>query len=272
LDGVKAQTDDLRDGQLWTTNVLDELRQRGPPDNTELTERLQRLEDLINRLAEAQRHPRAPTPVESLFDSGSDISSTIRRLRERWDGLRQEPQTLIAPTPVRPRTSLDDMMAELLRPPQPTAPHIQPPPAFIPLTFRPDARGSRPRSASPTLLTELPPIRPFTVPLQPFITRDLGRRRPSRAARLPRPSAGQLAPLHPPELHPPETIVTRPNMGHRPQRPDGTGPDFLDELHTTRGRRPTARPDGWIHSRHEAEPTPVSLILDFLPFARLCVL
>ena len=35
---------------------------------------------------------RAPTPVESLFDSASDLMNTIRRLRERWEGLRQEPQ------------------------------------------------------------------------------------------------------------------------------------------------------------------------------------
>ncbi|KAF8491309.1 hypothetical protein F5888DRAFT_1865451 [Russula emetica] len=216
LDGVKAQTDDLHDGQLWTSNVLDELRQRCPPDNTELVERLQRLEDLINRLGEAQRHPRAPTPVESLFDSGSDISSTIRRLRERWDGLRQEPQTLLAPTPVRPRTSLDDMMAELLRPPQPPGPpQIQPPPAFIPLTYRPDARGLRPRSASPTLLTEIPPIRPHT-------------------------------------LHPPP--VTTCDVGSRP-RPDDSGP-FLDGLHRARRQRPSAAPDGWIDSTREAEPAP----------------
>jgi hypothetical protein len=265
LDGVKAQTDDLRDGQLWTSNVLDELRQRGPPDNTELVERLQRLEDLISRLTEAQRHPRAPTPVESLFDSGSDISSTIRRLRERWDGLRQEPQGLIAPTPVRPRTSLDDMMAELLRPPQPPAPpQIQPPPAFLPLIFRPDARGPRPRSTSPTLLTEFPPIRPFTVPIaEPFITRDLGgRRRPSRAGRLPR--TGPLVPSHPPA----ETQVARPD-GRR-VRLDDTGPDFLDGVHQVRGRRPPR--DGWIQATQDAEPAPVSLILVFPPSRRLCIL
>ena len=58
LDAVKAQTDALQDGQLSTNNVLDELRQRVPvlPDNTELVERLQRLEDLINR---ASRCPEA---------------------------------------------------------------------------------------------------------------------------------------------------------------------------------------------------------------------
>ena len=275
LDGVKAQTDDLRDGQLWTTNVLDELRQRSPPDNTELVERLQRLEDLINRLGDAQRQPRAPTPVESLFDSGSDISSTIRRLRERWEGLRQEPQTLIAPTPVRPRTSLDDMMAELLRPPQPSAPaQIQPPPAFIPLTFRPDARGPRPRSASPTLLGELPPIRPHTVPLvESVIVRDPGRRRPSRTGRFPRPGAGALAPSQFTPLQPPERIVTVDDPGRRTRRPgDDTGPDFLNRVHQIRGQRPTATPDGWIHSRQEAEPAPVSLILVFLPSPSLCIL
>jgi hypothetical protein len=225
----------------------------------------------MNSLAEAQRHPRAPTPVESLFDSGSDISSTIRRLRERWEESRQEPQTLIAPTPVRPRTSLDDMMTELLRPPQPPASaHIQPPPAFIPLTFRPDARGPRPRSASPTLLGELPPIRPHTVPLvEPLIVRDLGRRRPSRAGRLPRPSA--LAPSQMTPLHPPERIVTGHDIGRRP-RPDDTGPDFLDGVHQLRGRRPTAARDGWIHSTQDAEPAPVSLILVFLPSANLCIL
>ncbi|KAH8982660.1 hypothetical protein EDB86DRAFT_3126474 [Lactarius hatsudake] len=116
LDAVKGQTDALWDGQLSTDHVLDELRQRVPrtQDNTELVERLQRLEDLINRLADAQARARAPSPPpESLFDSGSDTSTAIRRLRER------------------PRTSLDDMMAELLRPPQPTvAVLIQPPPTF----------------------------------------------------------------------------------------------------------------------------------------------
>ncbi|KAH9993287.1 hypothetical protein BJV74DRAFT_884401 [Russula compacta] len=258
LDAVKAQTDDLQDGQSSTNRLLNELRDRCPlpQDNTELVERLQRLEDLINRLADAQRRARAATPEESLFDSGSDTSTAIRRLRERWERMRRETPTLSAPTPLRPRTSLDDMMAELLRPPQPPASvQIQPPPAFVPLNFRPDARGPRPRSASPTLLTELPQ-RPYTVPFgePPFVTRDLGRRRPSRPVRVPRP-AGQFPPLQPP-LQPSETpvTVTRPDIGRRPQRVDDTGPDFLDGVHQLRGRRPSAPRDGWVHSRHDAEP------------------
>jgi hypothetical protein len=267
LDAVKAQTDALRDGQLSTNDILDELRQRRPelPDNMELVERLQRLEDLINRLADAQRRARAPTPEqESLFDSGSDISSTIRRLRQRWENMRGETPALIAPTPIRPRTSLDDMMAELLRPPQPPAPsQIQPPPAFVPLNFRPDARGPRPRSTSPTPLTDFPPVRPHTVPLaEPFVTRDLGRRRPSRTGRPPRSSA--LAPSQFAPLQPPETPVTRIDAGRRP-RADETGPDFLDAVHQIRGRRPPAARDGWVHSRPEAEPAAVSFIFVFPP-------
>lgn len=246
LDAVKAQTDALRDGQLSTNNLLDELYQRCPlpQDNEDLVERLQRLEDLINRLADAQRRAAAPTSEgESLFDSGSDTSTAIRRLRERWERMRRGTPPLIAPTPLRPRTSLDDMMAELLRPPQPPATvQIQPPPAFVPLSFRPDARGPRPRSASPTLPTELPPIRPYTVPIaEPLAPRDLGRRRPSRIGRPP-PRSSVLVPSQYPPLQP-ETPTTRFDIGRR-QRPDDTGPDFLDEVRRRRARRqpPTAEP------------------------------
>jgi hypothetical protein len=177
--------------------------------------------------------------------------------------MRGETPALIAPTPLRPRTSLDDMMAELLRPPQPTAPpQIQPPPAFVPLNFRPDARGPRPRSTSPTPVTEILPVRPYTVPLaDTFGTRDLGRRRPSRTGRLPRQSA--LAPSQFPPLQPQETRVTTHDPGRRPRVDDAGGPDFLNEVHGLRGQRPSAPPDGWLHSRPVAEPAAVSLIFGF---------
>ena len=264
LDAVKDQTDALWDGQLSTNHVLDELRQRVPrtQDNAELLDRLQRLEDLINRLADAQARARAPSPErESLFDSGSDTSTAIRRLRERWDRMRRETPTLIAPAPMRPRTSLDDMMAELLRPPQLPAPmQIQPPPTFVPLNFRPDARGPRPRSASPTLLTELPPPRPYTVPIpEPLITRDIGRRRPSRPGLTTRPSA--LAPRQfippQPSRRSPETPVMHSDPPRRQGAADG-GPDFLQGVHDLRRRRPTGRPDGWIHSVPDGQPAAVS--------------
>ena len=263
LDRVKEQTDALWDGQLSTNHVLDELRQRVPrvQDNAELVERLQRLEDLINRLADAQPRARAPSPRESLFDSGSDTSGAIRRLRDRWDRMRRETPSLIAPTPMRPRTSLDDMMAELLRPPQPPAPmQIQPPPTFVPLSFRPDARGPRPRSASPTLLTELPPPRPFTVPIaEPHITRDIGRRRPSRPGLATRPGVLIRPPAQPSRRSPETTFMH--DAPRRPARPADTGPEFLPGLHDLRGRRPGARPDGWIHSVAEGEPAAtVSLV------------
>ena len=70
--------------------------------------------------------------LNSLFDSGSDTLTAIRRLRERWDRMRRETPTLVAPMPMRPRTSLDNMMAELLRPPPI---QVQPPPTFVPLSF-----------------------------------------------------------------------------------------------------------------------------------------
>lgn len=262
LDAVKDQTDALWDGQLSTNHLLDELRQRVPrgQDNAELVERLQRIEDLINRLADAQRRTRPPTPEESLFDSGSDTSTAIRRLRERWDRLRRETPTLIAPTPLRPRTSLDDMMTELLRPPQPPAPaQIQPPPTFVPLNFRPDARGTRPRSASPTLLTELPPLRPFTVPItEPFITRDIGRRPPRPPRRPSRPSA--LAPTQFPPAPPPRVSSETPVTSRRPRTEGLEGPDFLDRVHDLRRGR-TGGPDGWIRPQPEGEPERVSLDL-----------
>jgi hypothetical protein len=204
---------------------LDDLRERqhSLPDNAELVERLQRLEDLINRLANAQRHARAPTiDQESLFDFWSDTSAAIRHLRERWERMTQE-IPVIAPTPQRPQTSLDDMMAELLQPPQPPAPlQIQPPPAFVLLNYRPDVRGPQVRSASPTLLTELPPSRPYTVPIpaEPFTTRDLGRRRPSRIARTPRSIAP--APSQFPPIQPPEAPITRHDFGRRPRGGDWT--------------------------------------------------
>jgi hypothetical protein len=214
-----------------------------------LLDRLQRLEDLINRLADAQSRPRGPSPEPSLFDSGSDTSTAIRRLRDRWDRMRRETPTLIAPTPMRPRTSLDDMMAELLRPPQPPAPiQIQPPPTFIPLSFRPDARGPRPRSASPTLLTELPPPRPFTVPIaEPHITRDIGRRRPSRPGIATRPSALARTQFLPPTRRSPDAPFMHSDVPRR-QRQGDAGPEFLREVHDRRRQRPGARPDGWIHS------------------------
>jgi hypothetical protein len=94
--------------------------------------------------------------------------------------MRGETRVLIALTLLRLRTSLDDIMAELLHPPQPPAlPQIQPPPAFVPLNFMPDAHGPRPRSARPKF-AELHPVWPYTVPLavaEPFTTPDLGHQR-----------------------------------------------------------------------------------------------
>ncbi|KAA1474371.1 hypothetical protein DENSPDRAFT_882747 [Dentipellis sp. KUC8613] len=178
---VKEDTSALWDGQLSTNHILDELRQRWPrgQDNAELNDRMQRIEDLLQRvLADSQGRPQPPSErPESHYDSGSDISSVFERLRQQWDRRHQDAPALIAPTPMRARSSLDDLMADLLRSgPQPQTQPVQPPPPLVPLIFRPDLRGSRPRSVSPTIATELPP-RPHTFPIreEPVIF-DRGRR------------------------------------------------------------------------------------------------
>jgi hypothetical protein len=71
--------------------------------------------------------------------------------------------------------------------------------------------------------SQFPLIRPHSPIAEPFIKRDLahlGRRRPSRAGRLPRQTPS----------HPPETHVTRSDVS-RIVRLDDTGPGFLDGVH-----------------------------------------
>ena len=90
----------------------------------------------------------------------------------------------------------------------------------------------------------------------------LGCHRSCKERLPPRPST-----LAPTPLHPPETLVTH-DVGRRIRPTDGAGSGFLNELHQLRRWRPSAAPDGWIHSRQDVEPAPVSLIfLFFLPHA-----
>lgn len=135
------------------------------------------------------------------------------------------------------------MKTELLRPPQPpSAVQIQPPPAFVPLNFRPDARGPRPRSASPTLLTELPPPWPITVPIpEPLAVHDMGHRPPGRPVRVPRLPPSPFLPLPPARL--PSAI---PGADIR-RRPPSDGLRFDDAVHDRRRR--THGGDGRIGSR-----------------------
>ena len=94
-----TQTDALQDGQLSTNNVLDDLGHRCPalPDNTELVERLQRLEDMITRLVTVHdrgRRRRQDKP-------GPDLLNKVHRLRGRRTprvGLIQHPRDEPEPT------------------------------------------------------------------------------------------------------------------------------------------------------------------------------
>ena len=113
--------------------------------------------------SETQVYPQPQLPHADTYGSGSD-ASTIDHLLDRFDRW-SESSAMFTPTPLHPQSSLDALMADLLRPaPQPTAPTAQPPP-LVPLVFCPDLHTAWPRSVSPTVQMDLPP-RPNTVPVR----------------------------------------------------------------------------------------------------------
>lgn len=175
------------------------------------------------RMADAQARaapsagPPPPPARESYYDSGSETSSELDGLRRRWNQLRQDMSApaLPAPTPLRAQSSLDALMADLLRPSErPPPPLVQPPPPLVPLIFRPDPRGGRPRSISPTMQTTLPPRAATTGPRDGVYIYD--RPRPVRIRRRgdhPAPVTPSAPIVHPPQpqqvpQQPPRTTTT----------------------------------------------------------------
>lgn len=255
LDQLKDQTSALRDGQDTTNEVLDEIRRRGTaPEVIQCVDKLGRLEDLLqNLLDQMPRSGPAPQPpresaAESLFDSGSDTSSSINRLREMWDELnqaRREPPTIYMPTPIRMGPSLEDQMADMLStaPPPQTVP-VQAPPTLIPLIYRPVPRATRPRSASPTSFVDLP-RRSSSVPIPDtfdvFGTGQPPRRARYTAAMPPRGSRrsrfGPEASSAVGDLPPSQAPSGVQGQGARPPRSEGPDINFLDELRRHREQR-----------------------------------
>jgi hypothetical protein len=162
INSIRNQTDGLWHGQQATNRMLDDLRDRRPaqPDNSELNEKLDRMEDLLNTVLEQSRARMGPTVDDrpSTFTSQSSSMDDIDRLLQQWRGrLPQEPA---APIPRGPGPNINEMVAELLATgPQIPPPGVQQPPPLVPLVHRP----SVPRRADSPIE---PPRRPRTEPLE----------------------------------------------------------------------------------------------------------
>jgi hypothetical protein len=166
LDRLRDSINALKDGQGEMSESLNQLRDRGMP--AELADRLGRLENLLSNLVDGGRGPPRP-PQDSIYSSGSETSSVLDRLAERWDEYRRdraEPPTIYMPTPMPARPDdLGDRLSMMLATPPPLAPApVQAPPAFVPLVYRPVARGARPRSPSPVSFAR-PASRSASVPI-----------------------------------------------------------------------------------------------------------
>lgn len=116
LEQLREQTAALRDGQLKTNAALEDLRQRGgPPEMVHVADKMNQMEGLLQDLLNQMRERSPPVPPrdisEELTESGSETSSAMDRLRQRWEELnqeRREPPTIYMPTPIRVGPSLED--------------------------------------------------------------------------------------------------------------------------------------------------------------------
>lgn len=184
MDSLRGQLSDIRDqlNELWngqgsTNRMLDMLRSRPTPppaDNTELHDRLHRIEDLMQDLIEQNRSrgqvaipeplPPPPPPVESEpAESIITTSDSLGDLRDQLEGFAPGRPPLRMPIPSQAMPSILQQLQESILSTLPPAAANRPPP-LQPFVFEP--RQSRPRSSSPISLETLTP-RPFTVPAIP---------------------------------------------------------------------------------------------------------
>ena len=146
LNAIRDQLSALWDGQTSTNHMLDELRDRRipQPDNTELTDKLHRIEDLLQALlSQGPREPEivsiplAPVsvtvPPVPVAESVTDSEDSLSRLRDILSSFGPEPE-IPAPIPARAHgPSLVQQLDEILS----TTTHLPPvvveqPPRLVP--------------------------------------------------------------------------------------------------------------------------------------------
>lgn len=248
LEGLREQTDALRQGQESTNEALDELRGRAFDD------KFHRLEDMLQHVLDRSGAPIPPPSAEmdTADETASEASSG--RLRNRLEELmqrRREPPIIHQPTPRTPGRH-DDLLRDMFAPQMPIPQTVGQPPQLKPFTYQPIPRP--PRSVSPS--ADLP--RAPTVPILPSETRI--HYRPAPAAARPqarsrsRPAARRrtrtdsrsragLTPSEPADVE----LETEP-----PTRPvttvtDTGGPSYLDQVRRKRQER-QGRGDGFYGS------------------------
>lgn len=124
LNEIRNLLQALWDGQVSTNHLLDQLRDRPPPDTNDLMDRLRRIEELLAQFGERAMAP-PETPVSERL-----VSAPIPTQLPRGLSLAQQLEDLLTSATSRPMPPLDH------------------PPPLRPFEFIPSAI-TRPRSASP---------------------------------------------------------------------------------------------------------------------------
>lgn len=165
MDSLRGQLNDIRDqlhglwnGQSTANSMLDLLRARPmppPADNSELENRLHRIEDLMQHLLDQNRSgvpiisepPPPPLPVESEpAESIITSSDSLADLREQLENFVPGRPPLRMPVPSQAMPSILQQLQQSILSGLPPATASRPPP-LQPFVFEP--RQSRPRSTSP---------------------------------------------------------------------------------------------------------------------------
>ncbi|KAF9557793.1 hypothetical protein CPC08DRAFT_764341 [Agrocybe pediades] len=256
LKGIQDQLRALEDGQAATRDLIDALGTKEiqlPEDHTpELTERLNRIEDLIRNL-ENLGHPRgpeivqqpSPAPTTARAESISESSDSLDRLRNILDRLANPAEEPRMPVPVTARAgpSVAQQLESILSPPEgiTTATGVIEPPRVVPFTYRPTDRGSGARSTSPISIHTLP-ARPVSIPYtrpEVLIRYEPRTRRDNKRGHT-RSETGTSTPFSAQPLH------TRSTAGEREPR----------QMRNV-GREPSETEDGPIPRRPQTTSGPI---------------